>query len=134
MTAPSPPCCPCDQWRLPTAAVSGFGGGLASVIGILTFWAWPAEALHPRLLVLAVFVGVFAAKVTDRTAIVVTTVAAGLVFVVLTGTAGVGVVPMGEVWGYWIPIGMAAVIGRGQWWLRHMPDTAERDEPEEPPR
>jgi len=120
MTRPSPPCCPREQPRVPTAAVSGFGCLGAITVGHLASRIWPPQTFHAWLLVLAIFVGVFAAKVADHTAVVVTTAAATLVFVSLrihTG-AGVEAALVTDVVGYGIPVGFAAILGRGQRWMR----------------
>ncbi|GAA0936999.1 hypothetical protein [Virgisporangium aurantiacum] len=118
MTTSPPPCCPPDQRRLPTVAVSGFGCVGAIIVGGLASWVWPPRTFHAWLLVLALFAGVFAAKTADRVAVLVTTAAAILVFDGLSTTVGAGVVPVGDLMAYWIPIGFAALLGRGQRWLR----------------
>jgi hypothetical protein len=124
MTGPTSALPPTDQPRLPAVAVSGFGClGIITVV-YLASRVWPPETFHAWLLVLAAFVGVFAAKVTDPAAVGITTAAAMLAFAVLSTTAAAGVVPVGDVVGYWIPIGFAAVLGRGQRWLR---GTGRRD-------
>jgi hypothetical protein len=118
MTTPPPPCCPPDQRRLPTAATTGFGCVGAIIVGLIATRVWPPETFPAWVLVLAVFVGVFAAKVADRAAVLVTTAAGMLVFVGLDATAGAWVIPVRDIVGYWIPIGFAAVLGRGQRWMR----------------
>jgi hypothetical protein len=118
MTTPPPPGWKPDEPQLPTVAVSGFGCLGAAIVGYLASLVWPPENFHAWLLVLAVFVGVFAAKVADPAAVLATTAAAMLVFVGLSTSAGSRAAPVSDVVGYWIPIGFAAVLGRGQRWLR----------------
>jgi hypothetical protein len=130
MSRPPPPCCPPDERRLPTAAVSGFGCLGAITVGYVASRSWPPQTFPVWLLVLAVFVGVFAAKVADLAAVLVTTGAAMLVFVSLSTAAG-GVVPVGDVVGYCIPIGFAAVLGRGQRWFRPAPGATNSDDHDE---
>lgn len=128
MTTPPPPCCPTDQRRLPTVAVSGFGCLSAVTVGSFAAWVWPPKTFHAWLLVLAVLAGVFAAKVADRAAVLVTTAAAILVFDGLSTTVGAGTVPVRDLAGYWIPIAFAALLGRGQRWLRLAPFATGSDE------
>jgi hypothetical protein len=52
MTSPPPRCCPPDQPRLPTVAVSGFGCLAAIIVGYIASRVWPPETSHAWLLVL----------------------------------------------------------------------------------
>ena len=99
----------------------GLAGGCVGVIGA----AFAGAALFPagdggaRLLVMALAAGVVAATVRDWRACAGVTVFAALVYVgFLTGRDGVLTVH-GSAWSYTLLIGLAALLGRGQRWMRH---------------
>jgi hypothetical protein len=100
----------------------GLAGGCVGMIGA----AFVSAALFPagdgiaRLLVMALAAGVVAAIVRDWRACLGATVFAALVYVgFLTGRDGV-LTPHGSAWAYTLLIFLAALLGRGQRWIRHV--------------
>jgi len=99
----------------------GLAGGCVGMIGA----AFASAALFPagdsgaRLLVMALAAGAVAAIVRDWRACLGVTVFAALVYVgFLAGRDGELTVH-GSAWAYTLLIVFAALIGRGQRWLRH---------------
>ena len=100
----------------------GLAGGCVGVIGA----AFAGAALFPvadpgaRLLVMALAAGVVAAIVRDWRASLGVTVFAALVYVgFLDGRDGELTVH-GSAWAYTLLIFLAALLGRGQRWMRHV--------------
>ena len=99
-------------------------GGCVALIGT----AFVAAALFEpgssgetggRLLVIAVVTGVLAALLGDWRAWVGVTLVAALIFVgFLAGHAG-DLTSDGSFWSHTLVIGLAALLGRGQRWIRH---------------
>jgi len=98
----------------------GLAGGCVGVI-VAAFGAaaFPAGHGGARPVVMALAAGAAAAIVRDWRACLGVTVFAALVYVgFLAGRDGVLTVP-GSAWSYTLLIGLAALLGRGQRWMRH---------------
>ncbi|GAB3844336.1 hypothetical protein ACFPIJ_51790 [Dactylosporangium cerinum] len=116
-------------------------GGCAAVVGA----AVAAAALFPdgdppgRVLVLAVAVGIYAAKVRDPWAILSVTGIAMLTFIGFLVNDFGELTLRNDTWPYLLPIGFAALLGWGQHWMRAAPprgghpDGEDRDLPQPDP-